>query len=570
MKTILSLSINILNNILDYLTNVDIVCFILSHPKLYKERFSFRLQLECASIPETGVVPRPIVSIFEDSDFNAIEPSEAIRRFYCAQTFISTKQTHFKNNTFRKMLFKQLNFDQPISTFTWNSLEQSSFFQRKSLISYCIPSDCTNLIIDQSDDLSGVPSTVSSLCIGDNVNDIYCAKKWNTPNFKKSYRLNGNSLPKSLRTLYLGGHFNDIINVNILPDGITHLVFGSYFNSPLAVGSLPKQLKILQFGEHFNQPLSVGLLPDTLEELDTPAGRSMLPANLKSLNLGSRFDRRLNPYTLPASLERLMLSTMFDHGLNSDTLPANLKELTISFNYNKVIPPGALPNGLKKLRILSTRCQLLEGAIPASVETLYLGTDQVLVGLAIDSLNLKKYIVNSDNEHRLSSTIESFTCMNNSYYNNPDGRTLTAEGFNLHSLVELNLQNLTLDHFDHLRLPPTLKRLYMPIGRFNQLLPPHFFPDGLEFIDFGHNLVTSIPVVPNTVKHMVFRSRDVKPTNRIPPSVKKVEFHSQLPEFPVAILSDGIETITLDENCRSSSSMNRICSCCRSVWRVES
>ena len=104
-------------------------------------------------------------------------------------------------------------------------------------------------------------------------------------------------LPGSLKSLDLGGHYNQPISQ--LPNSLKNLYLSCSYNQPLP--QLPDSLKSLHLGHCYNQPLPQ--LPDSLKSLDLGSDYNQplpqLPNSLKSSDYNQPLPQ------LPDSLESL-------------------------------------------------------------------------------------------------------------------------------------------------------------------------------------------------------------------------------------------------------------------------
>ncbi|KAH0485617.1 MAG: hypothetical protein KVP17_005356 [Porospora cf. gigantea B] len=197
-------------------------------------------------------------------------------------------------------------------------------------------------------------------------------------------------LPRGLRTLIIGGEFNQNIAPGDLPDclavlrlltpkltpaiqaealpcalirlqlhgdnplprlpsDIETLVLDHRFNFPIAPGYLPNSLRSLVLPQHYARPLREINLPDSLAKLtfveyNVPLTPGDLPPGLRYLDLGERYSYEMLPGVLPLSLEILKVSPEYNTPLAPGTLPESLQRLEFKSYNLRNIPPGTLPS----------------------------------------------------------------------------------------------------------------------------------------------------------------------------------------------------------------------------------
>ncbi|GAM24426.1 hypothetical protein SAMD00019534_076010 [Acytostelium subglobosum LB1] len=177
-------------------------------------------------------------------------------------------------------------------------------------------------------------------------------------------------IPPSLKTLTLGGHFNQKITPQCLPQSLTSLTFGNSFDSDISPGSLPDSITTLNLGGsfdctilrgvlpasltqltlgyYFNREIACGVLPDKLKDLrfgymfNRHLAPRSLPQSLLSITFGFHNEKPIKPDTLPGSLTSLTLGGCFDHPLHSSWYPRSITNLILSANYKQDIEPGIL------------------------------------------------------------------------------------------------------------------------------------------------------------------------------------------------------------------------------------
>nr|QFG73786.1 MAG: FNIPrepeat containing protein [Megaviridae environmental sample] len=137
-------------------------------------------------------------------------------------------------------------------------------------------------------------------------------------------------LPPNIKTLYLGGEFNHVID---MPLTLLHLQVGNSFNQPLA------DLNIIQLktGQAFNHPidhLTKLIMLELGDDFDQPICK--LPNNLETLIITHSYSWRLPK--LPDSLITLELANNYHHELD---LPLNLFKLRLGYEYpHQIDAPG--------------------------------------------------------------------------------------------------------------------------------------------------------------------------------------------------------------------------------------
>ncbi|KAN0025902.1 hypothetical protein ACTFIU_001664 [Dictyostelium citrinum] len=165
--------------------------------------------------------------------------------------------------------------------------------------------------------------------------------------YKDSIKLG--QLPKSIKKLYLGREFNNIIEKDVLPNNLTTLSLCGHYNKSIEKGSLPMKLSTLSLSFDFNQPI---------------IEKDILPKSLTSLTFGYRFNQIIEVGVLP----------------NSITL------LSLGNDYKKDFPIGSLPTSLKILKINSETFNQdlsspFDDYFTSSFETLYISEKSKLVNI---------------------------------------------------------------------------------------------------------------------------------------------------------------------------------------------
>jgi hypothetical protein len=135
---------------------------------------------------------------------------------------------------------------------------------------------------------------------------------------------------------------------------------------------LPASLKHLTFGRKFNQPLQPNVLPSQLKEL-TLYSRDytyafevgVLPHSLQNLRIRYRGPELL-PGVLPSSLSRLEID-FYNPRLTADILPHNLKHMKLSTYYSP-LPELSFPDSLRSLEVRGCSMNLHPSMLPSNLE----------------------------------------------------------------------------------------------------------------------------------------------------------------------------------------------------------
>ena len=184
---------------------------------------------------------------------------------------------------------------------------------------------------------------------------------------------------KNLTHLTLKG-FNQEIGPGALPEGLTHLTLGPYFEHNFGLGVLPQSLTHLYLSNDFaRDQIDNCVFPPMLVHL-TLVGFTgeikcgfLSQTNLKSLVLGSEFNKEIKKNRLPASLTHLTLGRDFN---NAIILPGKLTHLSLGRNFNR--PISFVNEGLTHLTFDtdSSFDQVIgEKDLPNSLTHLYFGYD---------------------------------------------------------------------------------------------------------------------------------------------------------------------------------------------------
>lgn len=225
---------------------------------------------------------------------------------------------------------------------------------------FSIPSTIKKLYIQNTFNSNSIPNTIDILELG----------------FMTV--LNIGDIPYGIKELILHS-YNDILTKNILPNSLTKLIFSDLCNFKININSIPNSVKYLNLGSY----------NDTLTNI--------LPSNLIHLELGDKFNQRIEVNILPQSLKYLKFGSNYGKQLLNGVLPNNLETLIFHHNHGYIYPflEGQLPNSLKHLEfpnyirlmdniVLPKNITFLkfgekfkggikEGDIPKSVKTLIFG-----------------------------------------------------------------------------------------------------------------------------------------------------------------------------------------------------
>jgi hypothetical protein len=182
--------------------------------------------------------------------------------------------------------------------------------------------------------------------------------------------------PSTLRTLYIGGRFNQMLHRHmfnpglhslkfgddfnqeippfVLPEGLKHMITGDSFNQPIVQNALPAGLSHLKFGETFRQPLTEATLPRSLHTLllkryNDRLVPGLLPVSLVVLHLGSEYNQPLSRHVLPEGLHTLFFGYHFNQPLHKWVLPRSLLSLKLGPSFNEECECDSIPEGLHTL-----------------------------------------------------------------------------------------------------------------------------------------------------------------------------------------------------------------------------
>lgn len=228
---------------------------------------------------------------------------------------------------------------------------------------------------------AGLPPGLQVLSLGSSFDQPLAGVEWPrglqklvlSDHFNQSLdSIDGVRLPGALKEIVLGRQYNQEITGVAWPEGLQKLTFGFEFNQALVpashgtgrgviVGSagdsrsfaLPAALKVLVLGHKFDQPLGGFVLPERLEQLTVGERLRLfdmavfsLPSRLKRLSISCKWGPGRNVdetglVLLPASLEYLDVGPYFNSSLDMLILPAELKVLILGFRFNQPILAAA-------------------------------------------------------------------------------------------------------------------------------------------------------------------------------------------------------------------------------------
>ncbi|KAN0028393.1 hypothetical protein ACTFIV_010237 [Dictyostelium citrinum] len=228
----------------------------------------------------------------------------------------------------------------------------------------------------------------------------------------------GESIPNTCTDLILRDGFNLELTKDIIPNSVIRLTIFNVLK-PLTIESIPKSVKVLYLNNGFNQIIDKkGILPDTINELllyeigneipmeflplnletikycyDYPfeIKKQQIPSTVKSLVL-DKIQYNLTKHSIPSTVENLTLTNFFHHEIDVDVLPSTLKRITLFgikspinvnvlpeglneislFDYDYDIPLNWIPSTVKIVTIRKKGINFIEGMIPPSVSTLNL------------------------------------------------------------------------------------------------------------------------------------------------------------------------------------------------------
>ena len=174
----------------------------------------------------------------------------------------------------------------------------------------------------------------------------------------------------------LGG-FNQSISPGALPRRLRLLQFGSHYDQPLVAGSIPDTVEALQFGDAFDQPLEAGHLPASLTFLglgfwyNRPLHAGVLPAGLRQLHLGGNYNERIQPGVLPSQLQKLSFGYGYKQPIDRGVIPPSVTHVRLSHCFELALQVGSVPEGVVHLNLGDRFNQPLgAGVLPSSLREL--------------------------------------------------------------------------------------------------------------------------------------------------------------------------------------------------------
>eukprot|EP01132_Coremiostelium_polycephalum_P000836 gene836-1043_t len=185
-------------------------------------------------------------------------------------------------------------------------------------------------------------------------------------------------LPHTVTNISIEGIIKDL-SPGTIPPSTKYLFFGDNVQLEQDLMDLfPQDMKCLNLGSSFNRPLQPGYLPEGLESLtlgffyNHPIPPNTLPQSLKGLELSEHFNQSLGIGVLPESLESITFGKRFNQRLEVP-LPMSLKFLGFGKRFNQLILPDVLPQGLEFIEFGGDFCIekcLVPGSIPSNVKVL--------------------------------------------------------------------------------------------------------------------------------------------------------------------------------------------------------
>lgn len=321
---------------------------------------------------------------------------------------------------------------------------------------YDILPDCLETLIIRNENYMGkisqFPRNLKTLCLS----------------YNKSHVLP--DLPHQLENLMLKNKFSQ--KIKHFPPSIKNLSVGIMYNHEICFLDF-QHLKIMDFGFSTYEHDFPEILPDSIEHLFLPLKFNQiikhLPKNLKSLKLGSLFNKSID-CDLPENLEHIQFS--HDYNQSPPVFNENLKTITFGQQFNQ--PLNQLPNSLLKLKFGGKFNQPIH-YLPSKLRTLDFGNDF--------------------NEHIefLPPSLEKLVFRND--YNQP----LPILPQNLRELILGDSFNQAID-----QLPEKLEVLIFG-DNFNGILPKRI-PKNLSTLDLGasYDQLVSEKSTTNLKKDSVF------------------------------------------------------------------
>jgi len=345
-------------------------------------------------------------------------------------------------------------------------------------------------------------------------------------------------VPFGVSTILFGDEFNQTILKDTLPSSITEIIFGLNFHQCISNIHLPTSVKYLEFrgayrfgiiknsfpplvthlsftyGGEYRHPKTLVNLPSTISHLDLVCDNgfsSDLIPHVQHLKLRSK-----KSITVAPSLKSIQTNTIVqlpkpNNNINNyDQIEKERagpvfkfpNNISLDLTFNSIIIPGTLANmNIKTLRYKANQC-IHEGALPNSIESLYLSNFS------------QEYFVSPPFLKVLSLT---------SPFNYPLLKCMLPD----------TLEELYLDYkFDQPILPNTLPKSLkiLQLGSsFNQPLLKGSLPDGLKTLIFQSDYTHEIgpDILPNQLQSLSVVNASCE-VQSLPPSLEELLIGSKL------------------------------------------
>ncbi|EFA75063.1 hypothetical protein PPL_11681 [Heterostelium album PN500] len=312
-------------------------------------------------------------------------------------------------------------------------------------------------------------------------------------------------IPKTVKQINLGSHYDFPLEEGILPDGLTHLHLGQVFNQPLKPGDIPQSVQRLTLSNQFNLNIEAGQLPSSLIKLTTgygnrlSFGKDSLPYGLRKLVLRHTFNYDAS-LVLPASVTHLSLGST-----NNKLLPGSISpfitSLTLPTYYSHSLDADVIPTSCTRLRIHSLQKTLEPRALPESIDTIFFGRDY-------NDVIRKKVLPNSLTYLNLGVAFNNELVL-------PKKLKYLRFSSNFNRELEPN------------QLPNSLRTLIFGM-EFNQLIAPGILPRGLTTLQFGikFNQPIGVGVLPSTLETLILGPNFNQPLEPgvLPEGLQRLEF----------------------------------------------
>ncbi|EFA85531.1 hypothetical protein PPL_01489 [Heterostelium album PN500] len=345
----------ILRYIINYLDNIDRLCFSLTCKRWFHERNRYFI-------------------------FN---PDDLVHQSL-EYTYPSFKLNSYRDIIHRSLELKticRLNIRAYLTPIGYSNFDY--VIHKDSLVDYKIPLSCRSLTLPddlEESDLEHLRKTLVDSSITE-IENYQVSKRGPLSSkitsicYKGTKMLPSNVLHGLTRLELV--YFNRPLEPGTLPSTLQYLKFKS-FNQPLSPGCLPEGLIDITFGHAFQHPIESGVLPNSLKSLtgsrtysEQVIQKGALPPNLETLKFA-----RLEPISnleIPASLVTL-------EGIPIAWLPLikdlkNLRNLSIAGFDGDRLKPGDIPEGVVNLKLSRAKVMANENMpniIPYSVKYLHL------------------------------------------------------------------------------------------------------------------------------------------------------------------------------------------------------